>query len=675
MPLQMFMANQEGLNLTDSPFNIRDTQATGRSYNYDYSITGAVTKVIGANRLNSVADAQLKSLGMSIWHDATADTRTVIRCAGTKIQSLSTSDGSTSNKTDDTSSAGTNFLSSTSTQPVVFSPFNTNIGGTVLWMAGGGQTTINGYTGAKVTANGVPAPTGSVGAVVNTHNSGTFVVAGKYFYAVAFRKTLTQALSLAALDVSATTVNTDDTVTLTLSSISNVDTTRFDKIYIYRSALSGVTAFTTGDLVAQVNIGTATYVDTGTFLATAQNIPRAGATIDNSVLPSGTYKYVTAFKRRLVTCLNSTLYISDLDKPESWPIANIITLPTGAPITALGTLGVPSEYTTGADQYLCVWKENELWVLTGDSTSNWELLFVDNTGCLGQSVVVPFNGMITWVAFNGIYIWDGKGKPSRISRPIQSMFNADGDLDKTKLTQGVGAHYKSNNQVVWRLSHRVKGVQKYILKMDTRLSATQLYKASPTLQNPELDGVFIQDFDTKSVYAMTSHRPANSDEILLWGDDSGFTYQAYASATSAVSFDYETRPMDMGMPQHNKRFKRVLVFTEKLTVNDLSLYFWADNRSRDDYASVTKASLAPTRGTQPSLWDIALWDQAYWDDYVPDIAPVEFQLHNFENNAEGFALKLRFEQVEANAPVRIHGFAIEWEDMGPIPLPTQQVDR
>lgn len=671
----MFSNNQDGLNLTDSPLKIQDSQATGQSYNYDYAITGAITKVLASNAINSPADTQLKSIGLGVHHSATTDVRTVIRAAGTKLQTFDPSNGTIVNQSEDTAVANSTFLSSSSTQPVVFTPFNTFTGGTVLWAAGGGMSSLYGYTGSNITKNGTPVPTGSISTSVNTHSGGSFITPGVYFYAVVFRKTATQALSNATLDISATVVNTDDTVTINLSGISNIDTSKYDQIYIYRSAVSGVTAFTTGDLIAQIAISATSYIDTGSFITTASNIPRVGsAVLDNSVLPSGTINCVSAFKRRLIVSINGTFYVSDLNKPESWPIANVFTPDSGGPILALGTIGVPSEYTTGADQYACIWKENELWVFTGDNSSNWELLFVDKTGCFGQSLVVPFNGFVGWITANGIYVWDGKGKPSRISRPIQALFSVDGDLDLTRLSQGYGAHFKSNNQVIWRVSHRIKGNNKLFIKMDTRLSAIKMAQASPNLQSPELDGVFILDYDANSYYSMSTYRAAGGGtEQLLVGDDTGFVYTAFTSGTASVNFDYETRPIDFGIPQNNKRFKRVIAFVEKLTTSDLTLYYWADNRIRDEYRSKETVTMSPLKGTQPALWDVALWDQAMWDDYTPDISPIEFNLHSAENNAEGTAIKLRFEQFSANSPVRIHGFAIEWEDMGLLSIPTGQV--
>lgn len=660
------MNNTGGLNVTSSPLAMEDNQATGQSYNYDYARTGAISKVLGPTLINSTPDAQLKSIGLGVHHDALTDARTLVRAAGTKVQVVNITTGVITDQSDDTATVGGDFFQPGTTQPVVFTPFNTQIGGTILWMAGGGLTSLIGFTGTEVTSNGVPAPTGSMTAVVSA-GAGDFTP-GTYWYGLQFRKTSTQSYSNVSLDVSAVIVNPTDIVTLAWT-LSNLDTTRFDQIRVWRSALNGVESFTTGSVIAELAISATGYIDTGTSIVDSQNTPRSGNTIlDDSVLPTGEIKSVTTFKRRLITAIDSTFYLSDLDKPESWPLTNKITIPTGGPITALGVIGVPSEYTTGADEYLCIWKESELWVMTGTGPADWELKKVDKTGCAGQSLVVSFNGFITWLTYNGIFIWNGHARPSRISRPIQALFDVDGDIDKALINQGYSAQFEKSNEVIWRISHRTKGPNRVSIKMDTRLTSLA---ASNSLQESEMDGVFITDTDANSYYAIASMRPVNYDEILLSGDDAGYIYQLYSSATDAVLFDYETKPFDMGHPEILKRFKRVIVYVEKLSNNDLTLYYWADYRIRDEDRSKVQVSLTPSRGISASLWDVALWDVALWDDFATDIGPIEFNLHSNENNTDGVSLKLRFEQFDA-APVRIHGFEIEWEPIGNLPIPTQQ---
>lgn len=671
MPITVFSQNHGGMDISSSPISIADNNATGQSYNFEYAKTGAVTKVLGSRQINGSPDSQLNTLGLSVHHSVATDARTVVRAAGTKVQTVNPTTGGCTSIADDTASAKTNFFASGSTQPVVFTPFNTLSGGTQLWMAGGGLPNLVAYTGSQVTSNGVTPLGGSILPSVNTHDSGVFNSAGKYFYAIQVRKRSTQAYSNLSLDVVATVVNVDDTVTLPLTAVTGIDTTLHDQIVIWRSALNGTSAFTTGSIIAQLAITAITYKDTGTSLADTQNSPRSGNTVlDNSTLPSGTYNYVTTFKRRLVTAVNSTFYLADLNKPESWPLTNVITVPTGGPITGLATIGVPSEYTTGADEYLVIFKERELWVLVGTGTSDWDLKQVDKTGCEGQSLIVPFNGFLSWVGFNGVFIWDGKGRPSRVSRPIFALFAEDGDLDSSKLARGYGCYYEQKNQVIWRLSHRTKGSNAFTIKMDVRNTNEG---AGLNLQNPEMNGVFMFDFDTVSYYGLASVRLSNFQELVISGDLNGNLYQLYNSASTPVSFDYESKAFDMGNPEVLKQFKRVIVWIEKLTTNDLSLYYWADYRIRAEYQSIVKATMAPSKGTQPALYDIALFDQAYWDDYTPDISQIEFNLHSQENNAIGTSLKLKFEQLEASAPVRIHAFAVEWDPISNLPIPTSQV--
>jgi hypothetical protein len=615
--------------------------------------------------LNSIADTQLKTLGLHYYHSAdTTDTRTPIRCAGTKIQSLNLDTGALTNIAADTAAASTAFLDVLSTQPVVSSGFISPANGTQLWLAGGGLSTLAGYNGTNVTYNGTAAPTGSVGASVNTSAGGTWTAAGVYYWSILFRKRSSQALSNAALDVTATTVNLADTVTLNFTTVTNIDTTLYDKIYVYRSTLSGVSGFTTGSLVAQLDSTTTSYIDTGSSISSAQVVPRAGGTTDNSVLPSGTYNTVCTFKRRLITAAGSTIYLSDTNKSESWPIANTITIPSGGSILAVCPIGVNSEVTTGADEYLLIFKEKELWILTGTSADDWELVFNSRVGAIGQASIVPMTGFVAWLAQNGIFVFDGSGKPIRISKPINSLWETDGDLDKTKLTYAWGVYFEKTNEVIWRVSHRIKGEQKLSIKMDMRLTVPVV---SQNTENREADGVFILDTDSNAFYAGCSFRPSSYDEKFLTGDALGFVYNNFVSISANVGFDYETRPLDMDMPEHNKRFKRVLVWVERITPDDLTLYYWSDYKQRAEYQSKMSEPMAPAKGSTPSLWDIAYWDINYWDDYVPDIGVVEFNLHSNDNNVEGSALKLKFEQL-TTAPVRIHAFAVEWDDLGPIQI-------
>lgn len=659
-----YFQNSGGLNTADSPFVVADGECTG-GRNFEYTLTGGFRKIKGATKVNSSADTALKTLGWGL-HKTASGTKTVVRCADRKIQAVNLSTPSFTNLTEDTTAASSDILASSSTIPVVATQFNTTSVNT-LWLAGGGMSLPYGvYSSTKVTKNGVAEPTGSI-SLATSADAGTpdFAATGYYRYAVAFRKTSTQAISNATLFKEVQVTTATDKVTITLSSISNVDTTKYDKFYIYRSAVSassqGDTAFTTGDLIAQESISSTTYVDKGSYISTSQNVPQAGnTTLDNSVLPSGTYKTLTMWKRRLVTASDSTLYLSDVNKPESWPAANYFVIPSGGPITGLAVISLTTPTSATLDELLCVFKEDELWVLTGSSYSDWSLKQIDNVGCPNQSLIVPANGHLSWIDDRGVWIWGGSGKPMYASRKIADIFKEDGNVDKSKLNLGHGTFFKNRDQVIWTISTNTEGENLFQIKMDTRLTLPQVQSS---LGGSQVDAVLLTDIPNRAYYASQAMKPS-SEELLMLGDASGYVYKhftAFSDADSAINFQYESKHLDMGLPGLTKRYLKVIAWCEDSSDATLTLQYWTQYTSGSSEAGQVQEQQA--QQVQESYWDLAYWDSAYWDNTIRGFNPVVFNLDSQSIPTEGDAIKLRFKQTEANAPVTIAGFTVVWADV------------
>lgn len=646
-----FFGHDGGLNLTDSPFATPDDQATG-GYNYEYALTGGIRKRFGHTKLNSVADTALRSVGFAK-HISIAGVRTAIRCADKKIQAFDPVAYTFTSMSEDTLAAGTDFLATSNTVGVVNAVFATATTA-VTWLAGGGMTSIYGaYSGTKVTKNGATPPTGAITVAAGAGSSS--LQTGTYRYAVALRKTSTQAISNVALEQSVA-VTAGQNVTVTLSGLTGVDTTKYDKIYIYRSALGGAVGFTTGDLVTTVNTGTASYADTGTASASSVSVPRSSSTtLDNSELPSGTVKCMATWKRRLVAAIGNTLYFSDLNKSESWPTLNTITIPSAGDITGLAVISYSTVQTQ--DEILAVFKEGELWIVTGTALSDWALKFIDNTGCVAQPLIVAANGFLAWVDYRGIYLWDGSDKPIYASRMIEPLFGKGGDLDKSLLTLGWGAFFRKNNEIYWCLPHLVKGENKFMLKMDLRLSIPNVKEG---LGGRVMDAVFIQDSLPFSLYSGGSYMPTGTfEEMFLSGDSSGFVYNlfdGFGDGSSGVDFSYETKYMDFGAKSTTKRFHKIIVWTEDSTDADLTLDFWTGYKSAED-EKTTQSQPASHQVTE-ALWDLAYWDSAYWEQTLRAFNPIVFNLSSTQFGTEGDCLKLRFRQSDANAPITIAGFTV-----------------
>lgn len=663
-----YFDNTGGINISDTPFKVQEGQATD-GVNYSYLYTGGFKKRDGHTKINVAPDTKLKSLGVGLFNTSQG-AKTVIRAADTKFQAVDISALSFTALSDDTASASSDFFSASSTQPVVFSQFNSAVGNG-LWAAGGGLSSIYGVVSStQVTKNGVAAPTGAISTSVTTPGTGTFSATGTFFYAVAFRKRSTQATSNAALDISATIAATTNNVVINLSGITGIDTTLYDQIYIYRSAVSGVSAFTTGDLIAQVASTATSYTDTGSYIATAQNIPRAGNTLlDKSTCPVTNPTCLTVFKRRLVVAQGSTIYASDLNLPESWPAGNTITIPSGGDIKGLAIISFTSTGSNTIDEILCVFKERELWVVTGNGNladlTNTGLKFIDAVGCPNQSLIVNANGFISWVEYGSVYMWDGTGKPLRCSRTIKPLFEQDGDLDISKLSYGVGVYCRKLESIVWYLSHKIYGEQQFQLKMDLNLTIPSIQQ---NLSGRHVEAVFSFDSTAFPIYSAASVIAPGIQETLLMGDSSGYLYNGYtdsSDAGSAFSFRYATNYLFCGDPIAEKRFQYVVVWVQELGTWNLTLDWWTDYKSSKAAQSTRALPISEVQSNLSSFWDLAQWDASNWDDYNTKLRPLVFRLTSDSmNNSDGKSIRLQFRQEGADNPVSIAGFSVLYTEKG-----------
>lgn len=664
-----YFDNTGGINTADSPFRVLDSQATG-GQNFEYTLTGGFRKIKGATKVNSSADTALKTYRLAL-HTTSSGTKTVIRAAGRKIQAVNLSTPSFTALSEDTIAAGTDILQADNTTPVVSSQFNTTSVNT-HWLAGGGMSLPYAvYSTTKVTKNGVQELAGSIGLTVSA-DAGTpnFAAAGYYRYAVALRKTSTQAIGNATLFKEVNVAVATDKVTIDLTSLTAFDTTKYDKIYIYRSAVSvtsvGNVAFTTGDLIAQATSTDTSYVDKGEYISTSQNVPQAGNTVlDNSVLPAGTYNTLAVYKRRLVTASGSTLYLSDLNKPESWPTVNTITIPSGGPITGLAVISYNTPSSSTIDELLVIFKEQETWVLTGTTAditdaNAFSLKFIDTVGCAGQSLIVKANGYLAWMDYRGIYMWSGTGSPIYCSRLIGDIFKEDGVIDKSKLSLGWGDYYRNRDLIVWVVSTITEGEQMFSIKLDTRLTLPQI---SNNLGGRVIDAVLMQDVLTSPLYAGAAIVPS-TEEMLLTGDNAGHIYKRFDSYTDsggAIDFRYESKYFDMGSPGLAKRYHTVIAWVEDTSDEELVLDFWTRYTFGEGEQGTVSAQISSQ--VAEALYDLAYYDSAFYDLTNRIFKPVVFHLASSQNAHEGDCIKVRFKQGSANAPVTIAGFSILFNEI------------
>lgn len=655
-----YFDNVGGLNTSDSPFKVKDTQSTG-GQNFEYTQTGGIQKRRGSELLNVVADTQLRSHGIDLYI-TTTNTKTVIRAADTKIQAVDIGVPSFTNLSQDTTAAGTDVFPSGTLNPTSFAPFNTDVV-SMLNFDGNTDGVYTIYSPTKFTKNGSVAPGGSISATTLS-TGGSWTTSGNFWYGISWHKASTGAESNVTLDLSVNVVTTLQTNVISLLSVTAVDHVTYDYGTLYRSPVNGVTGFTVGDIVTTFSVAATTVNDTGTALFRTENVPRAdNVVLDNSVLPTGTYNVLTLWKRRLVTATGNTLRFSDLNIPESWPTVNTITIPSGGPITGLAVIAFNTDF--GNDEYLAVFQERQLWLVKGNDYTDVTLSFIDAVGCANQALISLANGFLTWVDYRGIYLWDGSGKPIYTSQPIEPFFAIDGDLDKSLLIYGTSSYFRNRNMVYWFLSSKIAGEQRLAIKMDLRLT---LPGVESSLSGRVIPGVFVDDTSSIPIYAAKAYLPdASPNEIMVTGDASGFIYRAYqqfSDAGAGIDFQYLTPFLDLGSPNIDKRFHKVILWVDALGTWDVTLDYWAGYRASLLQKSTLVAPVTTQAQNATALWDVAYWDQSYWDDYTQSLSPVVFNLNNSQGNSEGDCIRMNFRNNGVDQPITIYGYTVVWTEKG-----------
>lgn len=678
-----FATNTGGTNLVDSVFTISEQQAAG-GFNFDYVLTGGIRKRLGPALINSVANTQLETLGFGLLAPTSGSSKSIFRAAGTKFQYVNPDTPSFTNLISDATGASTNPFTAGSTQDVVCSQFS-NGTTDILWATGGGASLpVGAYNTTNYTTNGLSAPTGTMAANPNATGNGVWSTGnfGLFYYTLVLRKKSTQALSNGGYltivagqptDPSATTSSSlTDEVDLSWT-LTNLDTTEVDQIWIYRSAVAGVSGFTTGNLIAQLPSTATTFIDLGNLgnpdILLATTIPRAGnIIIDNSPLPAGPYTAMVNWQHRLVVASGNTVQISDVNKSESWPLTNPIVIPSAGPITALANISFTSPNANSLQDLLVIFKERELWCLSGSDYTNWSLVKIDNTGCPQQSLIVTAQGFLAWIDFRGVHLWNGAGKPIYCSRLLEPLFGPNGDLDKSKLNLGAGAFFRRENQIIWYLSHKTYGTQKFAIKLDLRLTMLLI---NSSLDGTTIDAIMNLDTYAFPVYAALSYIPLGSaNEQMILGDNAGFCYFAsngYSDGGADYPFTYMTAPLHMGDPNTLKQFHKVIVWVQDIGNWNLELDYWADYRTGANYQTAQVLPVTTENQSAAALWDIAIYDYAYWDQYSPNIVPIVYNLQaGTHNSTYGSALQLQFRNTTANQPITIHGFSVIYSTEGGI---------
>jgi len=167
-----------------------------------------------------------------------------------------------------------------------------------------------------------------------------------------------------------------------------------------------------------------TYLDTASF-----PVPADLAVLDN----------------RLAIAANKTVWFSDIGRPTSIISTNFVTVPSDAPITAIGE----------ANGNLLIFTPNETWLYqpsVGALTSAGRMTKISqDIGCLNPQAKVRAESALVWASKRGIHSSQGTLDLNTISEPIRPLFDEDVTNPLTNYFQASGVTTLANPQprLVW----------------------------------------------------------------------------------------------------------------------------------------------------------------------------------------------------------------------------------
>jgi len=109
----------------------------------------------------------------------------------------------------------------------------------------------------------------------------------------------------------------------------------------------------------------------------------------------------------------AAMFFSDFAEPMAVRPVMISMMPTYRPVTGLASFR----------KQLIVFTDTEMWVTNAPPAHTRKIMGV---GCVSHRTIQQTrDGMLMWLARDGIYAWNGSGLPLRISAPLDRMFNGE----------------------------------------------------------------------------------------------------------------------------------------------------------------------------------------------------------------------------------------------------------
>ena len=445
-----------GLNISANAFNIKDNELSD-GLNIDFFPNKLTGKRFGSLKYNDVILKNTSRItGLHAFYKL--NTRILIAGIASELISVGRTSNSSITVSGETLDSGTKWD---------FLDWNE----AYVIMVNGAQRPMwwNGID--SVWRLGIDAPIAAPTAADADPDSGSLDTAADYFYFYTYFNSTTGTESNASPQLASAVTTATGAVDITIPVNANIDP-QVDTVRLYRTSGGGVATddhrltasggFTATGLVDAALEVQDTVADSAlsTVLHTDHNTPGESA--------STNFKHLMSANNRLFligeTGNTHKLYFSMLGAPEYFPTLNVIVIEDaqGEP-TGLWRLG---------NQNLVIFFESSVHMLTGAYSPNaiQVMTVTTNVGNLSRRALGGDEAGVYFVAYDGIYYFDGRNQPVRISDKISPYFQ-DGDekqVDALSLRNSAGTYRK--NKYYFSFSKELRSSTDTIIALTTDIA-------------------------------------------------------------------------------------------------------------------------------------------------------------------------------------------------------------
>jgi hypothetical protein len=291
------------------------------------------------------------------------------------------------------------------------------------------------------------------------------------------------------------------------------------------------------------------------FIVNGENVNKKwdGTTFADQAGSPPIAKYIRVHKNRMFLAGNPTnpsrLYFSELGDPENWPVLYFIDIGKGDgdKITGFGVL---------LDN-LVIFKTNSIWVLQGDSPSNFVLRkVVDGYGSVSQTSITNVKETLTAFTKDGVFFFDGV-RSALASEKIEKTIK---NLNKSYLSLASAVFFDNKLYIAVPEGDSMKN--NLVLVFDTLRTAWTLYRGIP-------------------VSEWVVWRKYNQDILLFGSSETGQVYEfgvGYSDDGNPIEAYFVTKHFDFGVIEQKKLVRSLIAATSSQVSADtqFSISFFKD---------------------------------------------------------------------------------------------------